>query len=240
MNKINLENNSQPILLINEIHPEIEEKQIINENKIEKINVIQVYDQIANDFSDTRRCVWTMVKEFLIQKKITQIGLEIGCGNGKNLEYGKKKNKFIIGIDNCDKLLKICKNKNLKVFKSDCCHLPFLSNSMDYVFSIAVFHHLATEERRIMAFKEMIRVLKPGKEGLISLWSVGNQRKKKFNAGNNFVKWERKGDKKKFQRFYYIFTKKMVNEYIKSVNELIEILDVYNEMGNWVIWFKKL
>ena len=60
-------------------------------NQIERKNVVEVYDQIANDFSETRFCVWNMVKRFLKNKKFTQIGLEIGCGNGKNMIYGKKK-----------------------------------------------------------------------------------------------------------------------------------------------------
>jgi len=208
-------------------------------NNVEENNVIKVYDQIANDFSETRYCIWNMVKEFLKNKKITQMGLEIGCGNGKNMVYGLKNNKIIIGIDNCNKLLEICQKKELKVFNADCCNLPFLSNSVDYVFSIAVFHHLFTKERRETAFKEMIRVLKPGKEGLISLWSVENQRKRNFKPGENFVKWERRKDKKRFERFYYIYTRDMVHDYIKCVGELINILDIYNEMGNWVIYFKK-
>ena len=78
------------------------------------------------------------------------------------------------------------------------------------------------------------------KEGLISLWSVENQKKRNFEAGNNFVKWERRKDKKKFERFYYIYNKEMVIEYIKCVKGLIQILDIYNEMGNWVIHFKKI
>jgi len=209
-------------------------------NEIEKKNVIQVYDQIANDFSETRFCVWNMVKRFLKNKNLTQIGLEIGCGNGKNMIYALKNNKFVIGIDNCNKLLDICKNKELKVFKADCCYLQFLSNSMDYIFSIAVFHHLATKERRELAFIEAVRVLKPGKEGLISLWSVENQKKRNFKAGDNYVKWERRIDKKKFERYYYIYNRKMVYEYIKCVEGLIQVLDIYNEMGNWVMWFKKI
>lgn len=209
-------------------------------NNIEENNVIKVYDQIANDFSETRYCIWNMVKDFLSNKKLTQLGLEIGCGNGKNMVYGMKNSKFLIGIDNCDKLLNICINKELKVFKADCCYLPFLSNSIDYVFSIAVFHHLYTRERRETAFKEMIRVLKPKKEGLISLWSVENQIKRNFKPGDNFVKWERRHDKKIFKRFYYIYTKEMVYDYIKCTKGLINVLGIYNEMGNWVIHFKKI
>jgi len=208
-------------------------------NEIEKKNVVEVYDQIANEFSDSRYCIWNMVKDFLKNKTFLDVGLEIGCGNGKNLEYGKKNHKFICGIDNCEKLLEICRKKDLKVFNSDCCNLNFSSNSLDYVFSIAVFHHLSTIERREKALKEMIRVLKPGKEGLISLWSVENQIKRKFKPGDNYVKWERRKDKKKFQRFYYIFNKQMVYDYFNCVQNKIHIIDIYNEMGNWVIWFKK-
>lgn len=209
-------------------------------NNIEKKNVVEVYDQIANDFSETRFCIWNMVKDFLQNKELIHIGLEIGCGNGKNMVYGKKNNKYIIGIDNCDKLLDICKKKNLHVFKGDCCNLSFFSNSIDYAFSIAVFHHLSTKKRRESALKEMVRVLKPNKEGLISLWSVENQKKRNFIAGDNYIKWERRHDKKIFQRYYYIFNKSMVYEYIKCVEDKIRILDIYNEMGNWVILFKKL
>mgnify|MGYP001276182809 FL=1 len=86
----------------------------------------------------------------------------------------------------------------------------------------------------------MVRVLKPNKEGLISLWSVENQKKRNFIAGDNYIKWERRYDKKIFQRYYYIFNKSMVYEYIKCVEDKIRILDIYNEMGNWVILFKKL
>ena len=57
-----------------------------------------------------------MVKDFLKNKTLLQVGLEIGCGNGKNMVYGNKNNKFIIGIDNCDKLLDICKKKRFSCF----------------------------------------------------------------------------------------------------------------------------
>ena len=32
----------------------------------------------------------------------------------------------------------------------------------------------------------------------------------------------------------------MVNEYVKCVTGLVKVLGIYNQMGNWVIWFKKL
>ena len=72
------------ILRLQEINLEMNE----NINLIEKENVVKVYDQIANDFSETRFCIWNMVKVFLKNKNLTQIGLEIGCGNGKHMEYG--------------------------------------------------------------------------------------------------------------------------------------------------------
>ena len=79
---------------------------------IEKKFVLDMYNQIADHFSDTRYCIWNMVKNFLIDKSENEYGLEIGCGNGKNLLINPKLN--IIGLDNSIELLTICKKKKTK------------------------------------------------------------------------------------------------------------------------------
>jgi len=53
----------------------------------EKNNVINVYDVIADNFSDTRRTVWNGVKDFLDSQERGSIGFEAGMGNGKNMLY---------------------------------------------------------------------------------------------------------------------------------------------------------
>ena len=41
--------------------------------------------------------------------------------------------------------------------------------------SIAVYHHIVSYIDRKKAIREMLRVLKPGGQGMFSVWSVENQ-----------------------------------------------------------------
>lgn len=194
---------------------------------MEENHVKFVYDQIAYHFSDTRFCVWNMVKDFLAGKENLK-GLDIGCGNGKNMLFPDK----MFGLENCEKFVQICRKKKLNVVLGDCCDLPFKDNSFDYTICIAVFHHLESAERRRKAIQEMKRVVKPGGECLVSVWSFENQEpKRNFTIGDNLVPWLRSSDKKLFNRYYHIFTKEMIMSYIEKIKK------IYNERGNWVVIF---
>lgn len=208
-------------------------------NHIENTHVLQVYENIAEHFDDTRFSIWDMVKTFLVNKNSKQKGVEIGCGNGKNILYNQ--NLDIIGTDNCDKFIEICEHKNIKVYKADCRTLPFYDNCFDYAMSIAVYHHLENENGFIEAIEEMIRVLKIGGHGLVSVWSQENQIKKwkHLKSGINYIKWQRRSDKKIFLRFYYIYNYEMIQNALLNLKKKIEIIRIYNEYGNWVIEFKK-
>lgn len=214
---------------------------MLSKAQIENKYVKEVYKEIATHFSDTRYCVWDMVNIFLNKQKNETNGIEIGCGNGKNLNVNKKVK--IIGIDNCTELIKICKEKKLEVILADCCKLPFNSYKFDFALSIAVFHHLASDDRRLNAISEMIRILKIDGLGIISVWSLENQenekKKRKFEKGDNIVLWHRKSDNKKFNRYYYIYDYLEITKLFCNFNN-INIIDVYNQRGNWVIEFKKI
>ena len=208
---------------------------------LEKEHVQDVYDEIADHFSDTRYCIWDFVRNFVENKRELN-GLDIGCGNGKNM--GIFPEMKITGVDRCEKFVEICAKKGHSVMLADCCSLPFENNVFDYAISIAAFHHMATDERRNLAMSEMIRVLKPGGEGLVSVWAVENQNKEKikrnFVPKDNFVKWLRRSDKKIFQRYYHIYTEEMMRVYLEQFTDQITISKLYNERGNWVVEFKKL
>ena len=81
-------------------------------------------NEIAEHFDDTRFSVWDMVRHFL-ENKADLKGLDVGCGNGKNMLYPKN----MVGLEKCKKLVDICKSKNLNVIEGDCCKLPFEDNS---------------------------------------------------------------------------------------------------------------
>lgn len=210
---------------------------------IERKNVLEVYDNIAEHFADTRFCVWMFVKEFLSHRHIDERGLEIGCGNGKNLCIRHDLN--IIGIDNCQKFVDICTLKNLKVFNQQCCRLQFKDNTFDYILSIAVFHHLASQTRRYKGVKEMIRVLQSGGSGIFSVWGVeqkdrkNNMKIRRFVPGDNYVPWTRKSDGIIFERYYHIFNKGMIMTFLENFREKIIINRLFNTRGNWVVQFTK-
>jgi tRNA (uracil-5-)-methyltransferase TRM9 len=210
---------------------------------IEQEFVLDVYDNIAEHFSDTRYCIWDFVKNFLDKQVSSQKGIEIGCGNGKHL--CTRDDLDIIGIDSCEKFVDICTKKNIRVFQQNCCKLIFTNNLFDYALSIAVFHHLSTDMRRYKALKEMIRILKPGGKGIVSVWACNqddrnnNMKKRLFVPGDNYVPWMRKKDKKIFKRYYYIFTENMFRTFIDQFTEKIIVHTIYNERCNWIVEFTK-
>ena len=101
-------------------------------------NVRLVYEEISKHFSNTRKVRWNWVDNFINNLPDYITIYDLGCGNGRNMEF---KNKNFIGIDNCNNFIEICKAKNLNVIKSNILQLPIESNSADAIICIAVFHH---------------------------------------------------------------------------------------------------
>ena len=177
----------------------------------EKQKVCDVYNKIADRFNQTRGYGWSWIKEFVETVPKGSTVYDIGCGSGRNMTYP---DISFIGIDNCEKLLKICYCKGLNVIYSDMCNLPLKDNSGDFIMSVAAFHHLSTKERRMQALNEFYRVLKPGGKVLISVWSKNQPKKTRriFETyGDTMVKWDQYGEI--HDRYYYIF----------KINELLEL-----------------
>lgn len=206
-------------------------------NTFEEKHVKNVYEKIACDFSKTRYKVWDNVKIFIDKIPTNSKLIEIGCGNGKNLY---RNDIYSVGIDNCDEFLKICNLKGLNVKNMDCCDLIFDNNTFNTAISIAVFHHLTSLERRIKALDEMIRILKPGGTGLLTLWSMENQIKRNFIEGDNIVTWNHKDTGIIYERFYYVYSERLLHEFIALFEKKIKIKEMYNDKGNWYVEFEKI
>lgn len=213
----------------------------------------ETYNYIANEFSETRAYVWQCVKDFVkiinnsFNKDNSYI-LEIGCGNGKNIEYIIKNinninntdnNHQIIGIDNCENFIEICRKKNLDTIHANSNSIPFPNNSFDFILCIAMFHHLLTTEEQNQTFREILRVMKNNSYGILTCWSTIQPEKSnfKFIEGINIVPWKGRKNINKI-RYYFVYSEKMFRDYFESFSE-INIIDIYNEVGNWILIFEK-
>ncbi|XP_030560182.1 alkylated DNA repair protein alkB homolog 8 [Drosophila novamexicana] len=141
---------------------------------LEQQNVHEVYDKIANHFSDTRHTPWPQVAEFLNSFAPQSVLLDVGCGNGKYL--GCNPQLLAIGCDRSLGLLGVSNARGRNVFRCDCLQLPVRSGSIDGCISIAVIHHLASGERRLTALRELARVLRPGGRALVYVWAKDQRR----------------------------------------------------------------
>ena len=185
--------------------------------QLETNNVKDVYNKIANNFDITRTYYWKFVRFYLKNienSKDTKI-MDLGCGNGR---YIPLMNNFdVYAVDNSEELLKIVHNKypRIKIFCLDVTSLIFNENFFDNIISVAVIHHLSTENRRISMINEICRVLKKGGTALITAWSTDLLKKKmykKLDGKNNFmIPWNNK-----YERFYHLFE---INEFEELINK---------------------
>ncbi|XP_054923816.2 tRNA (carboxymethyluridine(34)-5-O)-methyltransferase alkbh8 isoform X2 [Dermacentor andersoni] len=138
--------------------------------RLETEHVYKVYENIAEQFSDTRYKQWPKVAEFLDSLEQGSLLLDAGCGNGKYLTGHDKLLK--LGFDRSQRLCDICWHRGLEVLQADVLQMPFRRGVFDACISIAVLHHLSTIERREAAVREILRVLRPGGRALVYVWAL--------------------------------------------------------------------
>jgi len=226
------------------------------------------YEEIAVDFNTTRKkFLWPELIKLAEMIKDGDKILDIGCGNGRLIEAFKDKKINYLGVDNSEKLIEAAEinyklpinNYEFKVV--DILELDKLSeNNFDYIFCIAVFHHLPGDDLRIKALEQMKNKLKPGGKIIITAWNFWSKEKFRrlilkygllkiigknkfdfgdiiFNWGNNkpphlLNKCEGKGEKVS-QRYYHAFTKKELKKIVFRSGLKIEKL--YKDKHNYYL-----
>ena len=203
---------------------------------IEEINVKDVYNKIAKEFSNTRYRPWTCVESFLDNVEVgCKIG-DIGCGNGKNMKYRVDCENY--GCDFSEELVNICKEDKLNVKYGDILSVPFEDKQFDYTICIAVIHHLSTPEKRKKAIDEVIRVTKKGGKILLLVWALEQPEnsRRKFEKQDNMVTWKSKKGDLMGERYYYVFKK---DELENLINDSVTIVESFYELGNWGVILEK-
>ena len=201
------------------------------DNSVEN-NVRQFYNNNYEKFDNSRYSIWKAVRNFVDNIAEDSLVLDAGCGNGKNMLYMQARDIKVIGIDFCDRLLNICKEKVLNVKYADVRNIPFENNTFDYVISIAVIHHLSIESDRRKAIDEMLRVCKPNGKILVSVWALEQDKNSrfKFTLGDNIVKWD------DTTRYYHIHNKDTITDLLQSYN----VESIFLDKGNWYFIIKNI
>jgi tRNA (uracil-5-)-methyltransferase TRM9 len=162
------------------------------------------YKNIAKQFSNKRQYQWTWITYFIKSNVKNSLILDVGCGNGRNMNYQDYK---FIGIDNCEEFVKICKDDGKNVLLSNMTNIPFTDGYFDAIISIASFHHLNNDTDRNQCLQELQRLLKYNGKVLLSVWSIDQHHNKKlnFNYGDNYIPWKNNKGEILKMRYYYIF-----------------------------------
>lgn len=92
-------------------------------------------------------------------------------------------------MDTSTKLIEVCSLRGFEVLCGNCVNLPIKDNFADGVISIAVIHHLSTENRRLLALTEIVRILRPGGQALIYVWA---KQQIKDDEKSTYIKQDRK------------------------------------------------
>ncbi|KAG1057019.1 hypothetical protein G6F43_001120 [Rhizopus delemar] len=219
-----------------------------NESVYEQKNVHEVYEIIANHFSDTRYKPWPVVENFLNGMKPGSLGADVGCGNGKYI--GVNPNILILGSDRSTNLIKIVKERGHEGMVSDALNLPYRDSSFDFAISIAVIHHFASPERRLQAVKDMAKIVRPGGKILVFVWALEQTKfsKRNFEPGQQdvFVPWmltKKKEDKEEnpavYNRYYHLFKKGELDALFEQIEDLIIENSGYDRDNHYVIACKK-
>ena len=203
------------------------------------------YNLIAKEFSATRREIWEELKFLFEDLKEGEKVLDLGCGNGRWYKVFKEKKVNYFGIDNSEELIEIAKENfpDAKFLVGDALNLPFPDNFFDKVYSIALLHHIPSEDFRIKVLEEAKRVLKSGGILILTCWKIHQWReifallkytllkligKSKLDFKDLFLPWG-----KKMLRYYHFFTKRELENLLKKAGfEILESGVVKNKRGN--------
>ncbi|MCD4705818.1 class I SAM-dependent methyltransferase [bacterium] len=166
------------------------------------------YEEIAEHFSITRNYIWKDLKNLAKYIRNDYKVLDVGCGNGRMFEELENKNIEYFGIDYCEKLIDIARNRykhsssKVQFAVSDIDNMPFGKNQFDAIFAIAIINHIPSKEAQKNALTKLYQTLKPGGILLMTNWNLWNFNFKKNIFSYNFKKW--KTPAKKWKEKYEI------------------------------------
>lgn len=210
--------------------------------------VKQNYEEIADDFNQTRRKqLWPELARLTSNVKDGDLVLDVGCGNGRLVSaFGKKEINYL-GIDSNEKLINLAaenlKSQNYRFLAGDILKLDRITEEkFDWVFCNAVLPHLPGLELRLQAIEALSDRLHPDGKIIITAWNLWSRwkyirliikftilkliGKNQMDFGDIIFSWG--GNKS--QRYYHAFTKGGLLKLCRLTKMKIETIykDSYN------------
>jgi len=183
--------------------------------------VKQDYDSIAAEFSDSRRSDWKEFEVFRAYLKPRLRVLDLGCGNGRLVDFLKEWKVDYRGIDQSAELVACARKAHSGVHfeVADMAELPALEQRFDRVFMIASFHHLPRKDQESV-LRWIAAHLAPGGMLLMTNWNLFQWRF--WKAWLKALLWPRWGFKgleipwnHGVKRYYYAFSEGELRRLLK-------------------------
>jgi SAM-dependent methyltransferase len=191
----------------------------------ELLKIVQKnYEDDARTFDETReKHIYSPLLEMLQEVDLGARVLDVGCGNGRLLKVLSERQSKYVGIDQSESLIKICQDKypDYKFVAGDILNLGELADyDFDYVFCIAVLHHLPGADLRLQALRQLKNKIKNGGKIILTVWNMWPQEKYrrmfwKFAllkiVGKNKMDWNdvlfdwRAPNSQMSKRYYHLF-----------------------------------
>lgn len=209
-----------------------------------------IYREAAHHFSHTRSRPWPIVSRFCKEVKATDVLLDCGCGNGRNLGLTPA---VELGLDYSLELCECARNfsRHATVLQADALRIPCRTAVFDSAICIAVIHHFSTRERRVSAFRELWRVLVPGGRALVTLWA--QEQGGRVLPSDALVPWrsdpnnpvhhlsvqDDSGDKgvRTIPRYYHLYTEQEAREDAEKGGFIVK--DCLDDSGNWALILRR-
>ncbi len=193
------------------------------------------YNMIADHFSETRHAPW---KEFEFLFENIPEGakvLDLGCGNGRFYPVFKRMKVNYIGVDKSEKLVEKALEKYPEgnFIVADALDLPF-KNDFDFIFSIAVFHHIPGRHNRKIFLKQIEKSLKRGGKVRMSVWDLMKCKKGllfknikdkmmgRLGMKDALIPWKNSGGETITKRYYHFFTRGELRKLFSDCNLELE------------------
>ena len=199
------------------------------------------YENIAVDFSATRQNLrWLDLESYTAKVLADQSVLDVGCGDGRLLSSFKNGFRCYVGVEPSAALAKIAQEKGerekVKVVVGDILKLnKNITEKFDWVFCIAVLHHIPGCNLQIEALKKLRERLNDNGRIVISVWRMWQWPKlrteiikqalkkiiglNKMDLGDILFDWK-KGERS--LRYYHFFTERGLRKIIAQAGLEIE------------------